>query len=68
VIWRWLAVMLALPTLVLILLMPEAWPVLLLGWGVLVVKGFGRAMGSPRTPTRHPSPPRSADGSPKARR
>jgi hypothetical protein len=42
--------MLALPTLVLILLMPEAWPAWLGAWGVLVVKGFGGRPG--QTPTR----------------
>lgn len=40
-IWRWLAVMLALPTLVLILSLPMAWPVWLGVWGALVIKGFG---------------------------
>jgi hypothetical protein len=45
--------MLALPTLVLILLMPEAWPAWLGAWGVLVVKGFGgRARTRPRSQNR----------------
>jgi len=42
--------MLALPTLVLILLTPLAWPVWLFAWGVLAIKGFGGRPG--RTPTR----------------
>lgn len=68
-IWRWLAVMLALPMLCLVALMPEAWPLWLGAWGVLAIKGFGnaRAMGGPRTRTRPRSPPKSADGSPKER-
>jgi len=49
VIWRWLAVMLALPTLGLILFLPMAWPVWAALWGVLVVKGFGGRRGRTRT-------------------
>lgn len=64
-IWRWFAVMLALPTLLLILFAPMAWPVWLGLWGALVIKGFGnaRAMGARRTRTRPQSPPKSAEGS-----
>ena len=49
-IWRWLAVMLALPMLCLVALMPEAWPLWLGAWGVLAIKGFGGRPG--RTLTR----------------
>lgn len=48
-IWRWLAVMLALPTLLLILFLPLAWPVWLFAWGALVIKGFGGRHGRTRT-------------------
>lgn len=62
--------MLALPTLLLILFAPMAWPVWLFAWGALVIKGFGnvRAMGIRRTPIRPQSPPKSAEGSRKGSR
>jgi hypothetical protein len=49
VIWRWLAVMLALPMLCLVALMPEAWPMWLFAWGALAIKGFGGRPGRTRT-------------------
>ena len=41
-IWRWLAALTALPMLGAILFLPEAWPVWLFAWIVLVALGFGR--------------------------
>jgi hypothetical protein len=70
VIWRWLAVMLALPTLGLILFAPMAWPVWLFLWGGLVIKGFGsvREMGVLKTRIRRRLHPKSVTGSRKASR
>jgi len=70
VIWRWLAVMLALPTLVLILLLPLMWPIWFALWGALVVKGFGNAhvTGARKTHTRPQSRPKSVGGSQKESR
>jgi hypothetical protein len=70
VIWRWLAVMLALPTLGLILFLPLMWPVWLGLWGFLVIKGFGSAaaMGARKTRTRLKLRPTSAGASRKGKR
>ncbi len=38
---RWLAVMLALPVFLLVMAVPEMWPVWVFGWLALVATGFG---------------------------
>lgn len=41
-IWKWLAVLTALPTLMAVLFLPEAWPVWIFLWMTLITLGFGQ--------------------------